>query len=293
MTRASLGVDVGGTFTDFALWDGRQLITTKSSTTTDQSQAVVEGSAGFGVELASIVHGTTVATNALLERRGADLVFITDAGFTDVPEIGRQDRPALYDSSVDRPEPLVSGPNRIGLGEDIDGAVGDVAAIEPQAVAVSLLYSYRDPDREKALGEALSARLPGAAVSLSSEVVGEFREYERASTTILNAYLAPEMSAYLQRLEDRARGAGIDADIAVMRSSGGLMSPREAGDLPAAALLSGPAGGVVAASQLGAAMGLERLISFDMGGTSTDVCRITGGEPVVSYERAIDGYPCR
>ena len=299
------GVDVGGTFTDVATWDGDRLHTAKVPSTADQSEGVISGVESVDAAPGRLLHGTTVATNALLERSGARTVLVADAGFEDLLEIGRQDRRSLYDMTVIRTAPIAGRTNRIGVkgrrdhrgGRDVplDAAAmaTRVAALDPEAVAISLLYSYRDDTDERTLAEAIAAVLPDAVVSRSSEVVAEFREYERASTTVLNAYLAPATSRYLRSLRDRAPGSGIEPGISVMRSSGGLMDVDEAARLPAAILLSGPAGGVVAATALGEVLGRQHIISFDMGGTSTDVCRIDHGRPEVSYERAIDGLPCR
>ncbi len=297
------GVDVGGTFTDVVAWEGGLLRTAKVLTTPDQSEGVMAGvaaAAGSG----DLLHGTTAATNALLERAGARTVLVTDAGFEDLLEIGRQDRPSLYDLSTTRPVPLVERSRRVGMSgrsdrqgqplgpADSEEAAARVAALSPEAVAVCLLYSFLDGAAEEHLAEALHRRLPGVPVGLSSVVAPEFREYERASTTVVNSYLTPVVAGYLEALQARARAAGVER-VAVMRSSGGLMTLEEAAALPAAIVLSGPAGGVVAAAALGRALGHDHLISFDMGGTSTDVCRIEGGRPGVAYERAIDGYPCR
>jgi N-methylhydantoinase A len=297
------GVDVGGTFTDAVAWDGARLRTAKVATTLDQSEGVLEGLAAAGGP-GTLLHGTTAATNALLERSGARTVLVTDAGFEDLIEIGRQDRPSLYDTSVTRPPPLAERPARLGLtgrldrrgeplGESDAGEMASrVAALNPEAVAVCLLYSFLNAGREAAVAEALARRLPEVPVCLSSLVAPEFREFERASTTLLNAYLLPAVGGYLEGLRRRAEAAGVGR-VAVMRSSGGLMTVEEAARLPAAVLISGPAGGVVAAASLGRALGRDHLVSFDMGGTSTDVCRIDLGRPEVSYERAIEGYPCR
>lgn len=290
---AVLGVDVGGTFTDFVHWDGTVLATSKTpSTPDDQSDGVVAGAGGLPAA-DRLVHGTTVATNALLERRGAKVALITTAGFEDVIEIGRQDRPSLYDGFADRAEPLVAAHLRIGVPDDLDdwAPPGELTAVD--AVAVSLLYGYRRPERETAVAEAVQGVAPGVPISMSSRVVPEFREFERTSTTVLNAFLAPETGRYLDRLRERCAETGLPDEVLVMRSSGGLLPIDEAMRLPVAILLSGPAGGVVAAASLGAALGRERLISFDMGGTSTDVCRVEGGMPQVSYEREVAGYPCR
>ena len=285
------GIDVGGTFTDLVFWDGEQLRVGKvPSTPDDQSRGVIDALTEFDPPPAAIVHGTTVATNALLERRGARTALVTTEGFEDVLAIGRQDRPALYDTMADRPEPLA--PLRVGVARD-SAVPQSVDLGDPESVAVSLLYGYEQPEAEAALGRLVAAAYPNVPVSLSSVVVPEFREFERTSTTVLNAYLRPEMARYLERLDDRLRSVGAAGHVAVMRSSGGLMSLAEAAALPAAALLSGPAGGVVAAAQLSAAMGYDRAISFDMGGTSTDVSRIEGGRPAMGYERPIAAYPCR
>ncbi len=293
MTRqiSALAADVGGTFTDLIGWDGQRVVSGKvPSTTDDQSVGVVRGAKGLEIPATRFLHGTTVATNALLEHRGADTALITSPGFADVIEIGRQDRPSLYDSFADRPAPLVTRERRYEVSsvDDLDATIGDAAA-----VAVSLLYGYENGDRERELAEALLQRWPHLGVSLSSEVVPEFREFERTSTTLINAYLAPEMGSYLLRLGARAGAAGLPETIDVMRSSGGLMPIAEASTLPAAILLSGPAAGVVAAAAVGEVLGRDRLVSFDMGGTSTDVCRIEGGRPEVLYERPVAGYPCR
>lgn len=282
-----LGVDVGGTFTDLFLWDGSEIRTAKLPTTTaDQSEAVLTGATELTDRVDAFLHGTTTATNALLERTGARTLLVTSPGFEDVIEIGRQDRPSLYDPFADRPEPLVQRSDRVADTADTD--TGDY-----EAIAVCLLRSYEDPSGEQQIRAELARLAPSAAVSLSSEVVAEFREFERASTTVLNAYLTPVVAAYLERLGNGVRSSGLADAIAVMRSSGGLISGPDAAALPASILLSGPAGGVVAAAAIGSVLGRDHVISFDMGGTSTDVCRIQDGRPEISYERAITGYPCR
>lgn len=292
--RGVLGVDVGGTFTDLVHWDGEQLTTAKEpSTPHDQSEGVMAGAARLEAP-ARFVHGTTVATNALLERRGARTALVTTYGFSDVIEIGRQHRPSLYDSFADRAEPLVARDLRLGVATDGPPLVVPETLAAAESVAVSLLYGYERPDAERAVAEAVAQVVRSdVPISLSSEVAPEFREYERTVTTVVNAYLAPETARYLRRLAIRCREAGLPEDVLVMRSSGGLVPIVEAVRLPAAILLSGPAGGVAAAASLGGILGRDRLISFDMGGTSTDVCRIEGGRPEVSYEREVAGYPCR
>jgi N-methylhydantoinase A len=296
------GVDVGGTFTDIVAWHEGRLVTGKVPTTGDQADGVLQGLATVSGRGGALRHGTTAATNALLERRGARTALVTDKGFEDLIEIGRQDRPSLYDVSRVRAAPLVDRTWRFGMFErstpDLDEAdlarmARLISAAGVEAIAVSLLFSFADGSGERAIGAALRSVMPDVPVSLSSEVAPEFREFERTSTTLVNAYLMPEVARYLGSLQRRAAEVGVEGTVAVMRSSGGLMPLEDAAVLPAAILLSGPAGGVVAAAELGSALGLDHLVSFDMGGTSTDVCRIDAGRPEVAYERSIDGLPCR
>ena len=266
---AIIGVDVGGTFTDVVVVEDGVVTDRKVPTTHDQSDgvsAVVEGLAA-GIFL----HGTTAATNTLLEERGAEVSLLTDPGYEDLIEIGRQDRPSLYDSSVDRPPPLVPRHRRFSNPADLGDA---------EIVAVCLLDSYRDPSAE----EAMAAAVPHPTV-LSSLVSPEFREYERLATTVLSAYLTPSVAFYLQALDSR-----LDAGSRlVMTSSGGLIPFAEGATLAGRLVLSGPAGGVVAAAAVGAEHGHDSVISFDMGGTSTDVCRITGGSPSIGVGHHVAG----
>ena len=300
---------MGGTFTDVAMWDGAAMTVGKvPSTPRDQSEAVMAG-AGAAVApggRADLLHGTTVATNALLERRGARTLLVTDAGFESLIEIARQDRPSLYDPFADRSAPLAGDGMRLGVDapaagpgdgriDGLDAVVASVAAAVrdrgAEAVAVCLMYSYADATVERALADRLRQAVD-VPVSASAEVVAEFREYERFSTAVLNAFLSPEVARYMDSLAGRARQSGFIAEVSVMRSSGGLVSLDHASAFPASILLSGPAGGVVAAAALGELMGCGTLISFDMGGTSTDVCRIRGGRPEVTYSREIAGHAC-
>lgn len=288
----TIGVDVGGTFTDIVRWDGTRLTTAKLPTTPNQSVAVAEGArqlAGFRAD-PLLLHGTTVATNALLERRGARTVLLTNAGFEDLIEIARQDRPSLYDPMDDRPRPLVEREDRYGL-EPATELGGLLQGASPESIAIALLNSYDDPAPENDLALRVEALFPTIPISVSHRVSGEFREYERISTTTLNAYLRPPVSAYLSALRDSL--AGVVDRVLVMRSSGGLSSIESATDLAASIVLSGPAAGVVAAAACGSAHGWSRVISFDMGGTSTDVCRIEDGRPEVGPERSVAGITCR
>jgi N-methylhydantoinase A len=285
-----LGADVGGTFTDLVLVVDGLVRTAKIPTSPLQEEAVVEGIDELaGVSpIEAFVHGTTIATNALLERKGARTVLVTDAGFEDIIEIARQDRPALYDPYADRPRPLVERSMRIGAE---DGSTPQIPPTE--SIAVALVNGHVDRDREHRIASDLLSSHPDTPVSLSSVVASEFREYERISTTVLNAYLMPITSTYLQALDEGLVASGRVGSLGIMRSSGGLMDVNDASALPAAVLLSGPAGGVVAAAALADELGHERVVSFDMGGTSTDVCRIEGGVIEVSHERSIGGYACR
>jgi N-methylhydantoinase A len=287
-----IGVDVGGTFTDLVRWDGRTITTAKLPTALDQSAAVATSVRSLAGDRSGqlLLHGTTVATNALLERKGARTVLVTDAGFEDLIEIGRQDRPSLYDSMVDRPPSLVDRADRIGWRTEAD--LSEVlASLHPQAVAVALLNAFVDGAAEVDLGSIISEILPGIPVSLSHRVNGEFREYERFATTVLNAYLQPVVTGYLSALT--ASLIQTVSRVLVMRSSGGLTSAEGGAELAAALLLSGPAGGVVAAAACGSSHGWNRIISFDMGGTSTDVCRIENGQPEVGSGLSYDGVVCR
>ena len=301
----TLGIDVGGTFTDVAMWDGTAMTVGKvPSTPRDQSEGVMAGAVAAvpAGDRADLLHGTTVATNALLERRGARTLLATDAGFESLIEIARQDRPSLYDPFADRSAPLADPGMRLGVDvpaaghdDELDAvAASVVTAVRDrgaEAVAVCLMYSYADPAVERALAGRLR-RVVDVPVSASAEVVAEFREYERFSTAVLNAFLSPEVSRYMGSLADRAQRSGFVDEISVMRSSGGLVSLDHASAFPASILLSGPAGGVVAAAALGELMGCRTLISFDMGGTSTDVCRVRSGRPEVTYNREIAGHAC-
>ena len=280
----TVGVDVGGTFTDIVAFDGESLIGGKVPTTPDQSVGVIEALSDLVAEpIALFLHGTTAGTNALLEERGARVALVTSDGFEDLVEIGRQARPSLYDPFVDRPLPLVSREARIG-DRSREETMARLAELQPEAVAVALVRSYADSSTEVELASAIEARLD-VPVSTGAGVSPGFREYERIVTTVLNAYLSPEMTGYLHRL-----GEGIETPgRLVMTSAGGLLPFDTAAELPGRLVLSGPAAGVVAAAALARAKGHRSAISFDMGGTSTDVCRITNGEVVAGMGRKVAG----
>jgi N-methylhydantoinase A/oxoprolinase/acetone carboxylase beta subunit len=272
-----VGVDTGGTFTDAVTDDGRSIKVL--STPDDPSEAVAAASRALDPSPSVLAHGTTVATNTLLERNGATVALVTTPGFTDVIEIGRQDRPSLYDLWADRPEPFVPSDLRIEAGASIE--IPSYVA----AVAVCLLHSDTNPDPERTTAQLLESR--GHDVSCSADVSPEFREYERTLTTVVNAYLRPACRGYLERLRALAE------EVLVMTSAGGLVALSDAIALPAALLLSGPAGGVRAAAAIAAANNAPDAITFDMGGTSTDVCLVRGAVPEPAPQRTIEGFPIR
>jgi N-methylhydantoinase A/oxoprolinase/acetone carboxylase beta subunit len=290
-----LGIDSGGTFTDVVTADGR--VAKVASTPDDPGRAVERAIDAVAADddVGVLAHGTTVATNALLERRGARVALIATLGFADEIEIARQVRPALYDSFVDRPPPLVPRDLRFGVSgrldgrgieiEPFDGMLPEIAgAID--AIAVCLLHSDLDPAHERAVAAALrSAR--SELVVCSHDVSPEFREYERMVTTVVEAFLEPACRPYLARLTAFA------AEALVMTSAGGLIPVADGATAAASLLLSGPAGGVRAAADVAAACGYPDAVSFDMGGTSTDVCLIQGRVPEPTSERVVAGYPIR
>src|SRR5437867_5276370 len=294
-----VGVDVGGTFTDLVALaqDGtievRKVVTTPDDPTVGLFRALDPLKTPHAIEL--LVHGTTIATNALLERRGARVALVTTKGFEDLLWLRRQDRAALYDLARDHSPPLVARSDvvavaeRIGpegvlepLGEDeVARVVATVRALRPppEALAVALLFAFRHAEHERRLVAALRDALPDIPVAASHEVLPVFREFERTSTTTVEAYLRPKVSAYLRTLEREVRARGI-ALLRVMTSSGGTLAPEAAATRAASLALSGPAGGVVGARLVGAAVGLQDLLTLDMGGTSADASLVTGGTPL-------------
>jgi N-methylhydantoinase A len=261
---------------------------------------VLEAAAAVGATgLDRFTHGTTAATNALLERRGARTAFVTSAGFEHLLHLRRQTRAHLYRPCAEHPPPLVPLERCVG----VPGRLGPAGEVEPldlsalpdldaEAIAVCLLFSFRDPTQELAVVEELRRRHPRAHVVASHEVSPELREYERASTTAVDAYLGPTLAGYLGSLAAACAEAGLPEPL-VMRSSGGLASLEEAARHAAFALLSGPAAGVVGAARIARLAGFEHALSFDMGGTSTDVCAVVGGEARREHERVVGGLPVR
>jgi len=313
-----LGVDVGGTFTDLALYNvvTNQLTFAKTpSTPANQAAGVIRGieqlltqSEISPEEITSFIHGTTVATNALLERKGAQTALITTAGFRDILQIGRQDRPRLYDWRARRPEPLVPRHHRfevrerilhtgeilISLSEaEIEAIIAQLHQTEIQTVAVCLLHAYANPIHEQAIGEKLAEALPQLTMTLSSEILPEFKEYERMSTTTINAYVSPTMRRYLQGLQKQLATSGIPATLQVMQSNGGIMGAETAIEKPVHTILSGPAGGVIGSVALAQRAEEPNLISVDMGGTSFDISLTYQGQIRRAQENEIEGLPLK
>ena len=313
-----IGIDVGGTFTDLFLLDeahGRALRHKLPSTPGDPYKAPIQGlreilrtaNAQPG-EVKFVGLGTTVATNALLERKGAVTGLITTAGFRDLLELGRQRRPHVYDLFMRKPEVLVRRELRFEVRERIgpDGSIitaldeNDVAdaldrlvALGATSIAVCFLHSYANPVHEDRAVEIAQARCPHVSVTSSHQLIPEFREYERLSSTVVNAYLMPVMTQYLTRFSDEVRALGIPETPFIMSSGGGVANPALAAQRPIDLLLSGPSGGVSGAIFQSQASGYPNIITFDMGGTSTDVCLIQNGRAEITHGRVIDGLPIR
>ena len=302
-----IAIDTGGTFTDCVfLKDGNLQMLKVFSTPDDPGQAILEALRRIGApQGATLRHGTTVGTNAMLERKGARVAFVTSAGFEDTIAIGRQARAKLYDWFQPAPDCLAPAELRFGVAErvsaegeillrpnvdDLDRLKKQIADSDAEAVAVSLLFSFANPENERAVAEALSPLdLP---LSVSHRILPEFREYKRASTVVANAYLSRKVGHYLEKLVaevDREIGGGVE----VMQSSGGIIPARIAAEEPVRTMLSGPAGGVMGAYRMAKLAGFDRIIGFDMGGTSTDVCLIDAerGSPQLSNEATISGLP--
>jgi N-methylhydantoinase B/oxoprolinase/acetone carboxylase alpha subunit/N-methylhydantoinase A/oxoprolinase/acetone carboxylase beta subunit len=302
------GVDIGGTFTDVVFYRsapeggaGELRVQKVPGMPADPAQALLRGIADLDGSLdATIIHGSTVATNALLERRGACAALVTTEGFADVLEIGRQDRPALYDLMQQRPPVLIPRARRLELSErlaytgeilrsptpeDYERLLQQLAACQPESVAIALLHAYRNPVHERELAERLRAALPQVYLSLASDLLPQFREYERSSTVAVNAYVQPLMARYLANLQAHIRGP-----LRVMQSSGGSISAETAAREPVRTVLSGPAGGVIGAFHVAQLAGFAQIITLDMGGTSTDVALCPGGI-VETSEAVVAGCP--
>lgn len=313
-----IGVDTGGTFTDISLYDPatEELHVWKvSSTTADPSEAIAEGVKGgleaYGHSAVNVVyfgHGTTVATNALIQGRFAKTGMITTAGFRDVIEIRRQMRAELYDLQLEKPEVLArrdrrhevrervnfDGSIRVPIDEaEVRAVIGKLKDQKIEAVAVGFLFAYLMPEHEALVKRLLSEEMPGAFVSTSAEVAPEYREFERFSTTVVNAALGPVMRGYLDRLKPRLEAMGISPKPHLTQSNGGVISAHEAASFPVRTVLSGPAAGVAGALEIGRAASIENIITFDMGGTSSDVALIDKGRPQLATDAQVHGHPIK
>lgn len=313
-----IGVDVGGTFTDFVMVNtegGPTAFHKVPSTPDDPSRAIASGivemlelNAVAPEDVGYVGHGTTVATNMVIERRGVPTGLLTTRGFRDVLAIGRQTRPSLFDWSVRKPTELVERHRRVEVDERLDKsgtamAAPDLAAVEKlvvqlrdsgvKAVAIGFLHSYRNPEHERAVRDLIKRIAPELYVSVSSEVVAEFREYERFSTTVLNAYVGPHTQKYLHRLREKIAASGIRVEPLTFHSNGGLLPVQTVEELPVLTCLSGPAAGVIGSARIGAEIGESEIITFDVGGTSTDVSLITGGRAQFTSSRLVAGHPVR
>ena len=304
----SLGIDIGGTFTDLVIHDprdGRAVIWKESTTPDDPARGAIEGTrkvlAKAGAtpdQIGRVVHATTLFTNALIERKGAKTGLLTTAGFRDVLEIGRERKYELYDLFIEMPKPLVPRPWRREAVErlapdgsvekklDIDAALAEVAALVKdgiESLAICFLHAYANPAHERAIGAAVAERFQNLSISLSSDVAPEIREYLRASTTVANAYIRPLAELYLERLEQALRAEGIPGGLFLMLSNGGLTHVSEAKRAPVQLLESGPAAGALAGAWFGRNAGLDRVLAFDMGGTTAKLALVDDGEPLVAY----------
>ena len=313
-----IGVDSGGTFTDVCMFDdasGALVVWKVSSTPDDPSRGIAQGVeeslARIGIAAADVSflgHGTTVGTNALIQHKGVKTGLITTSGFRDLLDIGRQKRPDLYDIQADKPEMLVARALRLEVPERVrhDGSVETVLdetavreaarallAADVKAVAICYLYSFVKPEHEKRTAELLAEEMPGVFICASHEVAPEFREYERMSTTVVNAYLGPVMERYIHRLGERFQALGITVAPQLTQSNGGVIGFDQAARLPVRTVLSGPSTGVVAAQAIGQMTGIEKIITFDMGGTSSDVALLQDGKCGLANEAVVHGYPIK
>ncbi len=304
-----VAIDTGGTFTDCVyLQDGKFVVLKVFSTPQDPGQAVLNGLRQIAATGSKVVvrHGTTVGTNAMLERKGARVAFVTTRGFEDTIAIGRQARPKLYDWFQQAPECLVPKQLRFGIQErtssereivravdpaELEELVSQIRTADVEAIALSLLFSFANPENESNVAQALEKL--GLPLSISHRILPEFREYERASTVVANAYLAPKMGAYLTNLARTVESGYEEARLEVMQSSGGIISAKLAAAEPVRTVLSGPAGGVIGAYKMAGLAGFDRMIGFDMGGTSTDVCLVdnSAGGLHISNESMVSGIP--
>jgi len=311
--RYSLGVDIGGTFTDFALLDAKTGAVHAAKVLTnyrDLTQGVLDGLRQLAAEqpdcarqMQRVIHGTTLATNALIQRRGGKTALLVTAGFRDILQLGRESRFDIYDINIELPPPLVPRENTFEVVErmdhqgsvitplaadDLDRVIARLRVRGIEAVAVCFLHAFRNPAHERAVAARLAQALPQVAISVSSDVMPDIREYERASTTVANAYVQPAIRGYLNRLADGLKREGVAAPLSIMTSDGGIVSGETAVRYPVRLIESGPAGGAIASAWFGRKMGIDRAIALDMGGTTAKVCVIDDGTPEQSTEFEVD-----
>ena len=308
MTGYRLGIDIGGTFTDIVLLDASGALRNKKilSTPDDYSRAIDEGvrellatSSVAAADIVELAHGTTVATNAIIERKGVTVALVTTEGFRDILEIARFRAPRLYDVSFRKPEPLVERRMRFTVSEritaagDVDrpldvaalGAIAERCKEEGVDAMLCFINAYVNPVHEEEAGRRLRDRLPGVSVTLSSELVPQIQEYERTSTAVVNAYIRPVIESYTERLEARLRNIGITVPLNIMQSNGGVLPARVAAQKPIFVIESGPAAGVVGAQRLGRKLGFDDCIVFDMGGTTAKATIVADGDFSMARDR--------
>lgn len=316
--RYMVGVDVGGTFTDVTLVDsisGEIQNHKLPSTPYDPSKAIMNGIRDLlnqhnipNEQVTYLAHGTTVATNALIERKGAETALIVTEGFKDLLEIARQTRPSLYDLFQEKPEPMISGELRFEVNErlysnglvrtpinkyQLREIIEEIKSKGIKSIAVCFLFSFNNPTHEQIAVEEIKKLYPSAYVSASHQIVPEFREYPRLTTTTMNAYLGPVMQTYMENFRASVKKENIPVEPYITQSNGGIISIQESVSSPVKTALSGPAAGVVAASHVSELTEFKDLITFDMGGTSADFSLIENGEPKISMDREIEGFPAR
>lgn len=309
-----IGIDVGGTFTDAVAYDAaRNELRSEKAPTTPQApqQGVLDALARLGIDLGNaerLIHGLTLATNTVLERKGADVWVVTNRGFRDTLEIARTNRPVLYNIKTLKAAPLVPRSRILEIdqrslrdgsvlrevdAEELDEVITKLREADARAVAVCLLHSYVNPESERQIARAIEKALPGCFVTTSADVLPEYREYERFSTAVLNAYTGPRVSGYLRSLDGALGERGYRKPVFIMTSNGGVFTGERASRFPVNTILSGPAGGVAASASLGEAIGVRNLITYDMGGTSTDVCLLDDLQVPLTNEQFISDFPNR
>jgi N-methylhydantoinase A len=307
-----LGVDVGGTYTDLVLLDevAKEVLMAKVPSIPDNpAQGIIEGIKALDLDLSTvqfIVHGTTIGINTIIQKNGAKTGLLTTAGFEDILEIGTMSKAEMYNLFYRKPRPLVSRQNRLGISERMtfdgkvlktvsrDNVLAQVHRLRDEqvtSIAIATLHSYANPENEISIAEIVQEEFPELDLSVSHKIINQRREFERTSTTVLNAYIAPAAKAYLKELQTKLAELGFEGVVFIMKSNGGVMGASAAASTPVPTLLSGPVAGSIAGKALGQALQKGDVITFDMGGTSCDISVILNGEPSVTFEAEVEGYP--